>query len=194
MDFFTAIFHALAAYELTTIFWGAFFFGESVIMGAAFLAAQGVWSLSNVFWFSLVGTVASDLIWFFFGHRIFAFFGRWQKSKNKYDLMLVKLERRAGKRPFLVLLFIKFFYGTRVLTIMYLSVRKIGFKNFIIFDILGTIIWLVVIIALGWFAGSGVDNIIPIFSKVQYALAFLVLAVIAFKLVTVWMEKRIEKE
>lgn len=184
----------LVTYQAPAIFLGAFFFGETVIITAAFLAAHGVWSISLVFWLALIGTVVSDSLWFFLGRYFFVKTNRWQNEREKYDHFLVKLERLFGRKPFLILLFIKFLYGTRILTIVYLSLRRMPFWLFLLFNTLGTVIWLLVVLAIGWFAGLGIANILPVFHRVEYAVSILLLILVLYKIVSSWIEKKIAKE
>lgn len=194
MDINAIIIGLLTLYQLPAIFLGAFFFGETVVISAAFLSAQGVWSLLNVFWLALAGTVVSDALWFLFGQRLLKLTHRWQSFQHKYDKLIARLERISGKRPFLALLFIKFLYGTRILTIVYLSLRKVRFRTFLLFNTIGTLIWLPVMLAIGYLAGKGIANVIPLFNKIGYALSLLVFFVIIFKVVTLWLNKKIIKE
>lgn len=194
MNLDNSIIHILSLYQLPAIFLGAFFFGETIIITAAFLSAQGIWTPMNVFWLSLAGTIMSDSLWFFFGQYILNITHRWERYKSQNEKLLARLERITGKRPFLSLLFIKFLYGTRILTIIYLSVRKISFSSFFIFDLLGSTLWLIVIVAIGWLAGKSVVNLIPVLNKFEYALLLLIILIIFFKFGTAWLNKKITKE
>ena len=150
----SSIVNLLSAYQLPAVFFGAFFFGETVILTAAFLAGQGTWSIESVFWLSLAGTVTSDSLWFLLGQTFFKFTKRWEKYQDQYQTFLIKLEKITGQRPFLSLLFIKFLYGTRILTILYLSIRKVRYATFLLFNTVGTILWLSVMIFVGWWEGG----------------------------------------
>ena len=165
-----------------------------VIITAAFLSGQGLWSLTTVFLLSLVGTLASDAIWFLFGNTIFKLTRKWQANQKKYQKLITRLDNLTRNKPFLALLFIKFLYGTRILTILYLSTKKISFWKFLFFDTLGTILWLIVMIAIGWMAGKGIANFAPFINKTEYALPAIVVLIILSKLVTIWMEKRINEK
>lgn len=193
MEISATIFELLSIYQLQAIFWGAFFFGETVVIAAAFLAAQGLWSIHNVFWLSLVGTIVADSLWFFLGQHLFKH-KRLEKHRQKHQSALSKLETLAGEKPFLALLFIKFLYGTRILTIIYLSMRKVKFSLFLLFDTIGAIIWLFVILGIGWLAGKGIVNMLPLFKKIEYILLVLVIILILFKLGTTWISKKILKK
>ncbi|MBI4133567.1 hypothetical protein HY478_03060 [Candidatus Uhrbacteria bacterium] len=93
----------LSLYQLPAIFISSFFFGESVILTAAFLSSQGLWSIFNVFWISLAGTLVSDVLWFYFGYRILGLFECWEVHCRQSEKMLPALERITGRRPFLSL-------------------------------------------------------------------------------------------
>lgn len=188
----------LLTYQAPAIFLGSLFFGETVILSAAFLAGQGLWSLATVFWLALTGTIIADVIWFQFGKFLMPYMQRLWKNKakhqDKYQTIVSKLESITGHKPFLALLFIKFLYGTRILTIFYLSAHQIKLSTFILFDIIGTIFWLAVMLALGWLAGQGLADYILIVNGTKFVLLFLVLVVLFFKLASLWLEKKIIKK
>lgn len=189
-DIFTQF---LLQYHLPAIFVGAFLFGETVILTASFLAAQNWWTVFSVFWISLIGTVISDCLWFLLGQYITKT-KRWEKYQEKYQKMVMILDKKIGNRPYLSLLIIKFLYGTRILTIIYLSFRKISLWKFFLFDSVGTAFWLCVIIPLGYFAGKGYHNIIAIFHNIGYALSALILFFILYRIVSVWISKKITEK
>jgi len=189
-----SIINLLTTYQLPAVFLGSFFFGETVILTAAFLAGQGIWSLESVFWLSLAGTVISDSLWFLLGRTFFIFTKRWEKFQSKYQSFLLKLEKMSGQKPFLALLFIKFLYGTRILTIIYLSIRKLNFGTFLFFNTVGTVIWLLVMVSVGWLIGMGVANAGEIFRRVEYVITALVLLIVLYKIFTTWLSREITKK
>lgn len=168
----------------------AFSFGESVIISAGFLAATGVLLLPNVYILALIGTLISDSIWFLFGHLILSRPKRLQQSSERYQRVVSRIEHITGDKPFLILLFMKFLYGTRILTILYLSHRKLGFGTFLFFDAIGTMVWLAVMLGIGWLAGRGITNLFPQAKQLQYAFTILVAAAIISKLVTLWIKSQ----
>lgn len=184
----------LLAYQLPAIFLGSFFFGETVILAAAFIAGQGTWSLSAVFWLSFAGTLISDVLWFLFGQWVLKKTGSWQKQRGKYAQVMNTLERHTGRRPFFALLFMKFLYGTRILTIVYLSIRNISLSTFLLFDAIGTLIWLTSMVGAGYLAGKGVAYILPTLNAIQYALLALVLLLLMYKGTTLWVEKKLNNK
>lgn len=77
---------------------------------------------------------------------------------------------------------------------MYLSMRKMKFLTFAVFDTIGSTLWLAVIISIGWLAGKGIINLVPFLNKFEYALLFLILVVLIFRFGTIWLSKKITKE
>jgi len=189
----TLVFEFLRLYQLPLVFIGAFLFGETVIISAAFLASQGAMSIFYVALLAFLGTVISDSLWFYFGNYLF-----WQRKylidNDKYQWVIDQIRQKTGNKSFLALLFIKFLYGTRVLTIIYLSTQKLKFRTFLLFNSLGTMIWLSVILPIGWLAGKGIANFVSLLNKIEYLLIALVIFVIIFRMAAIWLTKKLTKE
>lgn len=191
MDF-TLISSFLEQYHVLAIFIGSFLFGESVIIAAAFLSGQGQWSPEMVFFVGLLGTVISDSVWYGLG-QYFLRGPRWEKYYQKNERLIIGVEKFLGKRPFLLLLFFKFLYGTRILMIVYLSVKKLSYRIFLLFDTLGTMIWLFAMIGIGFLAGRGSANLIPYINRFEIAFSAIVVLILVIKLFTLWINKRLIK-
>lgn len=183
----------LITYQFPAIFLGSVIFGETIILAAAFLAGQGMWSIYTVFWVTFLGTISSDCVWFYFGRRLSKKSDEWQEKQAKYKKLLAFLERLTHGRAFLSLLFIKFLYGTRIITIMYLSIHKLRFRTFLLFNAIGTFFWLLVMVALGWYASKKVGTDIPDIKKFQYGATLLFAFLILTRIGGVYLKKRLEK-
>lgn len=185
---------SLEGLEEPIVFVGSFLFGETVILSGSYLAGQGIWSVVVVYIWALLGTLAADAAWFYLGPKGMRLFHRWEKVKQKHEAIISALQRHVGDKPFLAMLFIKFLYGTRILTIIYLSSVKVKFWTFMLFDFIGTAVWLVVMVGAGWLAGKGLADVLPAVRSVEYLLSGLVVMMVIFKLITSWLEKRIAKK
>jgi len=190
----THILSLLTMYQLPAIFFGAFFFGETVIITAAFLAGQGIWSVYTVFILAFFGTIISDSLWFLFGQSILHVITRWKRGRKKVHELEKEEVPLKKHTPFFVLLFIKFLYGTRILTIIYLSSRKMSFWLFTLFNAIGTTIWLIVMISIGWGAAKGTSQFSPLLQKTEYALSVLAVTLIAAHFLVVWINKKVTKK
>jgi membrane protein DedA with SNARE-associated domain len=180
----------VASYGQWSVLIGSFFFGESVIISSGFLSATGLWPIQNVYILALIGTIVSDSVWFLCGHLLLSKTQRLQQSSERYTRIITKIERVTGDKPFLILLFIKFLYGTRILTIVYLAHRKMRFATFVLFDFLGTIFWLGIMLGIGWLAGREIVNVLPHVRQFEYAFTILVAAAIIGKLLNLWISSR----
>lgn len=181
----------LTTYQIPAVFAGAFFFGESVIITSVYLAAQFNWSLVMVVSAVFAGTVISDLLWFVAGNLL--------RSRLEQTLWLKKQREQAsqllaaltGTRPFIALLFIKFLYGSRIAMILYLAARQVTLWQFIVFNSLGTLLWMAVIIPLGYLAGRGADSAMPLLNRIELAVLVLIVSAVLFRLFSLWLTKKI---
>ncbi|MBI2410806.1 MAG: VTT domain-containing protein [Candidatus Kerfeldbacteria bacterium] len=185
----TQIINFLSHHHVSIIFLGAFFFGETVIIAAAYLAAQGLWSPATVFLLAFFGTMASDICWFWIGGKFHGAIEKrasYQVQQQKYAHFLKKL---TGEKPFLALLFIKFLYGTRILTLLYLSMRKVRMRYLVIYNAIGTIFWLAVIIPIGWLTQKGLTTAVPLLGKLEYSLLGILMLIILIKILFLWINR-----
>jgi len=189
-----AIIALLTEFQMPAIFFGSFFFGETVIMTAAFLSTQDLWPLMNVFWLSLAGTITSDSIWFLFGRKILIYFNRWDRHKNRSERILKAIEGITGNNRLALMLCVKFVYGARIFTIMYLSMRTMNYGRFVAYDTISSTLWLSVICTIGWLAGKSITNLAPFLNRFEYAALALVLVLVTFKIGTAWISRKIAKE
>lgn len=184
----------LYAYEFPALFFGGFFFGETVIIPAAFLAGQDILSLTEVFWITYLGTVIADTLWFLAGPFVWRFLHRFKGISTRSESVMARLDLLYANLPFRALLVSKFVYGTRILTIIYLSLEKVSTVRFLIMNLLSTFIWLVAIVGIGWLAGKSIFNIIPFISDIKYALLVIALLIVGLKLAPLWFQKRSVQE
>ncbi len=189
-----AVLASLSSLQWPVVFWGSVIFGDTVILSAGYLAGQGTWEFWTVFIAALLGTMVADTIWFYCGAVGLRWTHRWRTVKHKHDALVDAIKKHTGSRPFLVLLVIKFFYGTRILTIIYLSMVKVRFWTFIFYDLIGTAVWLVMMVGIGWLAGKGIANVLPAVKSVEYVLGGIVVLALLYKLLTLWLEKRIDNK
>lgn len=183
----------LIAYHVPAVFVGSFLLGETVLITTGYLMEQLRWSIPVVFLVALLGTVLADVMWLL-GARL-ALSTQWVESyKEKHADVITHLERLTGTKPFIALLFVKFLYGTRILTIFYLSWRKVSLATFILYDTIGTMLWLVAVLGIGVLAAKGVATIIPTFNTIQVALLVILIALGISRMITVWVKRKLLRQ
>jgi membrane protein DedA with SNARE-associated domain len=180
----------LPANLLLAVFLGAFFFGDSVIITLSYVAAQRGWSVWHVFLGAFAGTLISDIMWYYFGRRLARKKHAWNTYFSRHRHLTRVAKQLAPKDPFLALLYIKFLYGSHILTMLYISWKNIPLKSFILYDIAGICIWLAAIIGIGWFAGREYMIFEQVAGSFEYVATTLLLVLVITKLLSLWITKR----
>lgn len=183
----------LIGHSQLLIFAGAVFFAESVILSLSFMSGQGLWSIESVFIWSLLGTIVSDTFWYVCGIRFLKLTHQWKLCKGTFEKISDILDRITKNKPPLALLFIKFLYGTRFLATIYAAEKRISYARFLMYDIFGTTIWLFVIVPIGWLAGKGIYNFIPIYKNISYLLLIVFILAALFKSLMYFIRTKILK-
>jgi len=133
-----------------------FFSGDESMFLFSFFSATGSPNIILLFLIAILSNLSSDILLYSvfssFGNKIIKRSKRLKKYKKLTESLFKKTKNQA-----LALFLSKFIYGTRVLTVISLGVRKMKFSNFILFDLLALIPITTTILLLGWFAGKGAD-------------------------------------
>lgn len=172
------------------VFVGTFFLGESVILGAAALAAQGTSSVWSVAGWAFAGTVLSDTVWFTSAGRAVAVVNRDGERAARLARHGQRLDRWTGTHPQRALLFIKFVYGTRILSITYLAWRRVDPATFVAFDAAGTAVWLAAIVPVGFFGGRGLERAGVDLTRFEVGFAVVVVVAVVVRAAMLWRRRR----
>lgn len=188
-----ALLPLLQEYSSPAIFVGAFLFGETVILAATFLAAEGLWSFWEVFVLSFFGGLIADILWFLLGRYAGGRIKRWQWVERRYHHYVAEIEQDVEHTLYYIILF-KFLYGTRIITILYTSMRRIPFLRFLLYDAIGTALLLVVIMGIGYFIWLGFPGALSGFRIIQLTLIALLVLTVLFRFVIPWAFRRWRKK
>lgn len=176
----------LALHKSWIVFVGTFFLGESVVLVSAALAATGTWSVWAVVGWAFAGTVISDTAWF---RTARLGLGRWTSDSGRAARLALttrRLDRLSGAHPHRALLFVKFVYGTRIASIAYMALRQVPAGRFVVFDSIGTAVWLAVMVPLGWAIGMGAESLGADLKRFEWAILGIVLVGAAAKGYMAW--------
>ncbi len=170
--------------------------GETAVLGLSFLAGQGALPLWAIIPGSFLGMVLLDSFWFFFPRT------RWgvkvkQKSRDNF-VQYRKLEERiqtlSHKNDVIILLISKILLGTRILILIYLSMREITFWKFLRFNSIATGIWAIALGYIGWFAGLGYYSLAQATDDITIAGFYIAGAIALFYLMLLSIRKWVTKE
>ena len=181
----------IRSYSALFAFITSLFLGEEIILILSFLSANDYIPLWQVFVFCFVGRVISDFFFFALGKfRIATWLEKYQDRKVYIgvDKIFSKLNR---KNLFVTLLYTKFLIGMRIAIMFYIGAKGGSLKKTLINDLAAVFVWLLVLIPIGWFAGSSFKLILEIFNDVRIALLFLFIIVILGFIIKNYIQKRI---
>jgi membrane protein DedA with SNARE-associated domain len=147
----------LDRYGYVAVVIGTFFEGETILIMAGFAAHQGYLHLPGVMLAALVGSLAGDQLAFYVGRshgqRLVARFPRLQVGVQHASRLL----ERYGT---LLLLGFRFVYGIRNVTPFTAGLSHISVARFALLNVLGALLWSVVVGAAGYTFGGGFQLII----------------------------------
>lgn len=179
-------------YRLLAVFIGSFFFGDSVIITAAYLAGQLGWPVVPIFIAAVLGVVAADTAWFLVG----VFAARHGARIRFFDAQREKvarlLEKITGQNPHWALVYIKFLYGARIAMILYVAARGVSFRTFSLYNTFGILLWFVIFFPLGYLAGRGLARALPLINVVGAATIVFIVSFIVLRLFNIWLTRNIE--
>lgn len=167
--------------------------GEESLLTLAFLSANGLFPFLYIFIYTSLGVWFSDILVFSLGKthffRRFKDIERFSHTYKKIDSFIIKLSRN---NIFLTLLYTKFIYGTRVLTLLYLGSKEKKYSNFLIPDLLVVFIWSSIFICIGYLGGSSF-YIIKLIGNIQIAIVALISFIFIVYIIRRWIKLKLLK-
>jgi len=193
-NFTEFLFGMIQTHAYAVPFLGALLGGEETILVITTFSAQGFIPFWTVAIFSFLGTIVSDTLWFFAGKTpLYGKFISHRSFKNGYRKLVKTMDTVFRGNYFMALLATKFLYGARIITIMYISKKDISFFLFTMYNSLTTIIWLFVILTIGWFAGKGISVLLRMTENLQLVVIVVIGFIAAFYILRIWINKLIAK-
>lgn len=173
---------------------GAFFGGDGIIIFLSTLSGQGLINFWTIILFCSLGTISSDLMWFFIGRTRLA-----EKviSNKRFNRGYSKIERlldKYGRSDFLLLLIVKFIYGIRIITIVYFSRERRNFYRFLNYNSIAVVVITVFITSLGWMAGKGIRSYVNIYENFRTVIKSIVIVLVIFFILKTFIKKWLLKE
>lgn len=149
----------LSAHWFLSTYLGTMVFNESAILGAFSLLIDG--SVGRYFFLGLaatLGVLTNDLILYGITHFGLGKFIR--KVEGKKEEIKNIFEKVFLHNTFLSLLFLKFLVGIRtLLTIYLLAEKRVNLKMYVLYDLCGIILYVVVLGILGIFIGKDAHQV-----------------------------------
>lgn len=176
----------LLEFRYLGIFAGIIIGGEILLLIIGFLTSLGVFDMHIAMPFAILGVLFGDTLWYTLGRtgRNFKFLN---KLKNKLGQEKIKkVENKFKNNSVKTILLLRLIYGLRSVILFMAGQTKMNFFSFISLNFIGTFIWGITLLAIGYFFGQSVillqnyiNNIILLVSIIV-VLVTLVVALIYF--------------
>jgi membrane protein DedA with SNARE-associated domain len=171
-------------------FIAAALFGDGALIFLTAFAFTFRLPIAIVFIACYLGSMTGDVIWFLIGRRVVKFIKKSERLEAGYDAVVVLVDKLFKKSVIFGLCLVKFLYGTRVITTIYLSHhKKLKLRKFIEYNLTATLFWLILYGTLGILVGMGLSFIVKTFKDIQIAIMALIIFLILFD----FIQRRINK-
>ena len=173
---------------------GAYFGGDAFLLFLSSLSGQGLIHFWTIILFFSLGTISSDVMWFFLGRTRLAEKLISHKQLNKGYSRLERILTKYGRNDFLLLFVVKFIYGIRIVTIVYFSRERKKFGRFFGYNSLAVVAITVFVSFLGWMAGKGIHSYVDIYENFRSAIKIIVIVLVLYfilrSLINKWLLKK----
>jgi len=173
-DLAPSLIQILTDYGYIIVFLGTMIAGELVILASVFLASLDILNIYLVILFGLAGIVVSDNLWYWFGTRLnnrFNFFKKYFYN-TRYQKKIASFKNKFNNNYSKFLVMSKFVYGLRIFTILASGYQKIPYKTFVIFNLIGTLSWMTIIVFLGYVMGMSWHYLSQFSNSAKYYVLF----------------------
>lgn len=181
--------------EYLLVFLGAAFGGEVAMITFGFLYAQGMFSLVPLAIVSFIGTLSTDILYFYLGRtKIAGKFFSHRYAHSTVNLITEAVHKISRGSQFIALFLANFMVASRIIIIMYVSKANITIGRFIAYESLSLIAWLIVVLGIGYVSGIGYTYLSNLLENIYAGIGFLLLVAISFVVLQLWLKKKFTKE
>jgi len=166
--------------------------GETILVAASVYAGTGRLSIVGVGVIAVLAAVAGNCIGyaigFFGGHALVLRYGKYVFLTSE---RLEKAERFFARRGGLVVVVGRFIEGLRQTVGIIAGTAEMPLKRFMIFNVLGAVLWVAVWAPVGYLAGNHIGTIYATATRYSLYLLIALLLLLAILIVrAVWRRKR----
>lgn len=163
-------------YAYVILYFGVLAEGELAIIGGTIAAQQNILNINLVAITAFFSTLTIDWGLFFsgkfFGKRIFSSFPKLQEKTQKPRTLV-------SENPNLILVFYRYLYGLRIITLLILGMSNVPAKKFIPYSLIAILIWTILFSALGYFMGEIISKFISENEHIGYVILLSIVSALA---------------
>ena len=162
-----------------------------MLIAFAFLSAQGVLSPTSLVIFGSLGTYFSDIALFLLARtKLFHNIISHRYADRTTSLIVLALLRIGKGKHLLALIIAKFLIGTRVVLMLYGDKTDISFKKFSFYDSIATIVWIIVVGAIGFLLGLGFTYLSEVFKNIYAGVGLVLLFLLLAFMAEMWVKRK----
>ncbi|WP_456323596.1 DedA family protein [Hydrogenimonas sp.] len=176
VDIFSFPVHLLLAHGYIALFIWSVLEGEIGLMLAGWLASEHrVFTYENVVMVAMAGAAIGDLVVFFIGRLFEKRARKWLDAHPKKKRAAIAWLKKWGA---FVIVFERFIYGTHIPILLTIGMSGYDFFKFLLFDLIGIVLWAFAFVSIGYFFGDSAINLILFAQKNIFAVLFIFAAFI----------------
>lgn len=149
----------LTVFAESGLFFGFFLPGDSLLFTAGFLASQGIFNITILVPLLVVAAITGDQVGYWMGGH----FGRWMLSKRESFFFskhnMDRANRFYAKHGGKALIMARFIPAVRTFVPIVAGMAKMDYKQFVIYNAVGGLIWGAGITLAGFFLGNAIPGI-----------------------------------
>jgi membrane-associated protein len=138
---------------------GFFLPGDSLLFTAGFLASQGFLDISLLIILMFIAAVLGDNVGYAFGRRVGPKIFKREESWLFHKEHLARSERFYSKHGGKTLVLARFTPVVRTFAPILAGVGKMHYRTFLVFNLLGALMWAVGVTLLGYYLGQTIPDI-----------------------------------
>lgn len=195
VEFLRIIFFDYPALKYLMVFLGTALGGEFFLITFAFLSAQGLVSLFALVPLAFFGTFFSDTVWFLVGRtKRFHSITEHRHVGPTVSVITNTIRHISRGSHFMALVFAKFLFGTRVMTILYISKTHLTLKKFLYYNSYAVLFWVLVVIPIGYSSGLGYTYLGHVFENIYASIGFLIFVAGLIIIGQLWLKNLFTKQ
>ncbi|MHB0865630.1 MAG: DedA family protein [Minisyncoccota bacterium] len=141
------------------LFFGFFLPGDSLLFTAGLLASQGFLNIALVLLVTVIAAISGDNVGYAFGRHVGPRIFTKEDSLFFHKKYVKKAETFFEKYGGKTLILARFMPGVRTFVPIVAGVGNMRYKTFLTYNIIGGVLWTLVVTLLGYFLGKVVPDI-----------------------------------
>ena len=171
------------------------FLSEDILLFLVVIASlnnASIWSFFIISILGFIGILVHDILLYYLSNReiINKLDRRFRFSKGYLTSFINQF---SGIHYITPLIFSKFIYGIRTAAVILVSKKEKKFTNFLFYDSIATLVWLIIMFPLGWLTGQGFSFLIKATRNIEYILAIVFVLFIIIYLVSKIFKRKVKE-